>query len=121
MHELQAFALDLFYHDAQDGLLAHGVFGQEHQSGAILALLGHRNALKQNKLVRYLQHDAGAGASSVSALSASVAHVFEHLQRVVYQLVALVAVNVHYHAHATCVVLVAGIIQSLCLRPGRQR
>ena len=91
-------------------------------SGSVLSAASPRNALKQNKLVRYLQHDAGAVAcSSVSALSASVAHVFEHLQRVVYQLVALVAVNVHYHAHATCVVLVAGIIQSLCLRPGRQR
>ena len=93
--------------------MAVGFLWQEHQAGAILALLGHRYALKQDELVWYLQQDASAVAClAVGALCTTVAQVLENLQRVVDEIMALVAVDVHDHAHTTSVVLVGSIIQS---------
>ena len=117
MHELQTLTLYLLYHDAEYALLAHGVLGQEHESRAVLALLGDGYSLQQNELMRYLEHDARAVAGApVSSLGSTVAHVLKHLEGVVHELMALVAVYVHYHAYAASVVLVGGIVQSFCLR-----
>ena len=106
VHQLQALALYLFYHHRQDVLLLLLVFGQKHQSRAVLALLGNGNALQQNKLMGYLDHDARTVARLVSGLGTSVLHVLQHAQRLVHQFVALATMYVHHHAYAAGVVLI---------------
>ncbi len=111
--EAQSFALDFFNHDRQDQLLAGTVLGKEDKARAVLTLLGNRDALQQDELVWYLQQDARTIARlAVGTLGATMAQVLQHFQCVVDEIVALVAVDVHDHAHATSVVLVGGIIQS---------
>ena len=111
MHQLQALALYLLYHHTQYLLLGLLVLRQEHQSRAILSLLRHGDALQQDKLVGYLQHDARTVAV-LSDFRPTVPHVLQHFQRIVYQFVALVAVYVHHHAHAAGIVLVSRLIES---------
>ena len=61
----------------------------------------------------YLQHNTGAVASLVvGALGPAVTHILEHLEGVVYQVMALIAMDVDNHAHATGVVLVVRVVQS---------
>ena len=63
--------------------------------------------------MRYLNHDACAVACLVvCALCASVLHILEDTQGVVYQFVRLAAVNVYHHAHAASIVLVGGVVKS---------
>ena len=91
------------------------VLGQEYQSCAVLTLFGDGNTLKQYKLVWNLQHDTCTVASLVvCSLCTSVAHVLENFQSIVYKLMALVTVDVNHHAYTASVVLVRGIIQSIC-------
>ena len=107
MHELQSLALYLLDHDGEDVLLFLFVFRQEDEACAIFAFLGDRNTLKKNKLVRNLEHDTGTVARLVvGTLSATMAHVLEYLQGIVYQLMALVAVDVNHHSYATRIVLI---------------
>ena len=94
-------------------MLAVAVLRKEYQARSVLALLGHRNALQQDEFVWYLQQDACTVARlAVGTLCTAVAQVLQHFQCVVDEIVALVAVDVHDHAHTTSVVLVGGIIQS---------
>ena len=56
------------------------------------------DALQEYEFVRDLQHDSGAVARlAIRALGAAVAHVLEHGQGVVHQLVGLVAPDVDDH------------------------
>ena len=77
MHQLQPFALHLFDDNAQDLLLTFVVFRQKHQTCTILAFLGYRDTLKQNKLVGNLQHDART-VTVLSYLSTTVAHILQY-------------------------------------------
>ena len=115
MHQLQPLALYLFNHHRENLLLRFLVFGQEHQSGAIFSFLGHRYALQQDELMGNLQHDARAVARLVARLGSPVLHVLQHAQRLVHQLVALAALDVHHHAHAARIVLVVGLVESVKL------
>ena len=116
MHELQALALDLFDHDGKNGLLAFLVLRQEDQSCTVLALLRNWNTLKQYKLVGNLQQNTCTVAGlSVSALSATMAQVFEHFQGVVDELVRLAAVDIHHHTYAARIVLIGAVVQSISL------
>ena len=115
VHQCEPFALHFFDDDGEYLALACGIFRQKHYAGAVFAFLGHRNALQENKLVRNLQQDAGSVAGLVAGLCSAVLHVLEHSQRIVDQSMALVAIDVYHHAHATCVVLVTFIIQSFYL------
>ena len=64
--------------------------------------------------MRDLQHDAGTvSCFTIGSLCTSVAHVLQHFERVIYQFVAFVSVDVDHHAHAASVVLILGIIESL--------
>ena len=111
MHQVEPLALYLLNHDAQYLLLPDRILGQEHQSRAVVSLLGHGYSLQEDKFMRYLQHDAGTVAGfSVCALSPSVPHVLQHLQRTVHQFVALVSPDVHHHTHTTSVMLVFGVV-----------
>ena len=113
MHQRESLALYLLYHDAEDGLLCLLRLGEEYQTRAILPLLGDRDALQQDKLVRNLEHDARSIARLVvSALGSAVAHILKHLQGIVHQFMALVAMYVDNHTHATGVVLIIRLVQS---------
>ena len=110
MHQLQTLALYLLDHHRQNLLLCRLVLGQEHHARAVLSFLGHGDALQQNELVGYLEHDARSVARLVARLGTAVLHVLQHLQGVVHQLVALAAVDVHHHAHTAGVVLILWLI-----------
>ena len=113
MHERQSFALYFLYHDAQYILLPFFVFGQEYESRTVFALFGHRYSLQQNEFMWNLEHYARSVAGLVvGSLCTSVAHVFQHLQCIVHKFVALVAMDIDNHPHSTCIMLVAGRIQS---------
>ena len=113
MHQCQAFPLCFFGEDFKEIRLAQFVFGQKYKAGAIPTFFGHGNTLEEDKLVRYLNHDACAVACLVvCTLCASMLHVFEDTQGVVYQFVRLAAVNVYHHAHAASIVLVGGVVKS---------
>ncbi len=94
-------------------MLTSLVLGHEHKTCAVFSFLWHGNSLQENKLVRYLQHNARAVAGLVvGSFGATVAHVFKHAQGIVNQLMALVAMYVHHHADAASVVLIGGAVQS---------
>ena len=82
------------------------VLRQEHQTRTVFSFLRHGDALQQNKLMGNLHHDTSAVARLVACLSPTVLHILQHLQGVVHQLVTLAAVDVHYHTHATSIMLV---------------
>ena len=78
MHQLQTLALYFFNHHTENFPLFLFIFRQEHQSRAVLSLLGHRNSLQQNELMRYLQHNTSTITRFISCLGTSVLHVFQH-------------------------------------------
>jgi len=115
VHQRQSHALYLLDHDREDNLLHLLVFGKKHQSGAILAALGYRNALQQYELVRNLQQDSGTVARlSVCSFGTAMPQVLQGSQRTVYQLMTFVTMNVDHHAHATSVVFIPVVVQSFC-------
>ena len=67
--------------------------------------------------MRNLNHNAGTIARLVAGFSTSVLHVFQYLQCIVHQFMALSAVDVHYHSYTTCIVLILALIESflVCL------
>ena len=84
MGQRKALTLYLLNHYRQNLLLPLFVLWQEYKSGAVLAFLRHRNALKQYELMRNLQQYAGAVASlTVCSLCTAMAEVLKNLQRVV--------------------------------------
>ena len=114
MHQLQSLALYFLNHYAEDVLLPLLIFRKKNKSSAVFSLLRHRYSLQQNKLVGYLQHDTRAIAGLVvCTLCTAVAHILEHFQRIVDQIMAFVAVDVNHHTYATGIVFVGCIIQSI--------
>ena len=110
MHQLQALALYLLNHHRKYFLLFLLLFGQKHQSRTIFPFLWYGNALQQNELMGYLQHDASTVTRLVARLCSAVLHVLQHAQRLIHQLVALAAMYIHHHAHAACVVLILWLV-----------
>ena len=89
------------------------IFGQEDETGTILAFLGYRDALQQDEFVGYLYHDAGAVAGLVvGSFRSTVLHVFKHPQGRIHQFVRFAAVQVDNHSHTAGIVLVRGVIES---------
>ena len=78
VHQRQPLALYLLNHHAQNLLLLLFLFGQEYQARAVLSLLGHGDALQQDKLMGNLHHDACAVARLVACLGTTVLHVLQH-------------------------------------------
>ena len=78
MHQLQSLALYLFNHHRENLLLLTLVLGQKHQARAVLSLFRHGDALQQNELVGYLQHNARTVARLVARFGTSVFHVLQH-------------------------------------------
>ena len=62
-----------------------------------------------------LNHNTGTVASLVARLGATMFHVLKHLQRMIHQFMALTAVNVDYHTHTACIVLVGCLIETFVL------
>ena len=115
MHQLHTLALYLIYHNRQNLLLFLLIFRQEHQPRAILSFLRHGDALQQNELVGYLQHNTRSVTCLVACLGTSVFHIFKHAQRLVNQFMALAAMYIHHHTHATCIMFILALVQpSLC-------
>ena len=93
-----AVALDLRAHGFQDPLALGHVLGQEHETGAVSPLFRYGNPLQENEFMRYLDQDAGAVARfSIGPFGPAVAHVLEHRQGIVHQLMGLVAPDVDDH------------------------
>ena len=63
--------------------------------------------------MRNLHQDASPVARLVARFGSSVLHVFQHLQGIIDEFVALASVNVHHHADTTSVVLVVGTVQTI--------
>ena len=109
---MQPLAFCLFGHDGLYLALCLRLAWHEHKSGAIPATLGYRYALQQDKLVWNLQHDAGTIAI-LAYFGSTVAHVFQHPQCVVNNLVTSVSVQIHNHANATRIVLILVLIKPI--------
>ena len=62
--------------------------------------------------MRNLKHDTGSVAV-FAYLRTTVAHVLQHAERIVNQLMTFVAVNIHNHTHATGVMFIHGLVQTL--------
>ena len=95
VHQLKSFPLDLLNHDTQYLSLRLLFLGQKHQPRSILSFFGHRNALKQNKLMRNLDHNAGSIAV-LSHFCPTMAHVLKHMQCIVHQFMTLASMDVIY-------------------------
>ena len=115
MHQCQSLTFYLFYHHAQYLVLGLAIFRQEHQSCAVLSFLWHGDALQQDKLMWYLNHNTGTVASLVTGFCTAMFHVLQHLQRIVHQLMALASVNIHHHTHTTSIVLITRLVESFLL------
>ena len=112
MHQCQSLALYLFDDYAQDLLLGFLFFWKEYQTCTILPLFWNWNTLKQNKLVGNLYHDTSTITRLVASLSSAMLHVFQHLQCIVHQFVALSAMDIYHHSHTTSVMLVVTLVES---------
>ena len=117
MHQLQTLALYFLYHYTKYLLLGLHVLGQEYQARAVMTLLRYRDALQQNELVGNLHHNTCAVARLVARLGTAVLHVLQHLQGIVYQLVALASVDIHHHAHAASVVFIFRLVKPCVFPP----
>ena len=100
----------------------HGVAGQEHEAGAVLAGRREREAdaraLAAQEAVGHLQQDAGAVAGvRLAAAGAPVEQVDEDLQRLLDDRVRGASLDVHDEADAAGVVLVGGVVQALLHHP----
>ena len=105
MAQVAALVFHLRTDGLQNALALAGVLGQEHQAGPVPAFFRYGNTLEQDEFVGNLDQDAGSVTRlSVGALGAAVAHVLEHRQGVVYQLVGLVAADVDDHTNPTGIV-----------------
>ena len=102
---MQSFALYLLNHHAEDFLLHLLVLGQEHQSCTILSFLWYGDALQEDELMRNLEHDTGP-VSIIADLCPAVPHVLQHVQSVVNELMAFVAVDVYHHPYTTGIMFV---------------
>ena len=109
--EHAALVFDFVPDAVQDALPLGRFLGQEHQAGAVASFFRDGDALQEYEFVRDLQHDSGAVARlAVCALGAAVAHVLEHGQSVVHQLVGLVAADVYDHTDPAGIVFRCRII-----------
>ena len=115
MHQLQSLAFHLLYYNTEDFLLFCTILWQKDQPCTVFSFLGYRDALQENKLMRYLNHDT-CTISIFTHLGTSVAHVLKHTQGIVNQLVALAAMDVDNHAHTAGIVLILALIKSLFLK-----
>ena len=107
MHQVETLTLNLLYHYAEHASLLLLVLWKEHQTRTVFALLRYRNALQEDELVWYLKHYSGSVAGLViGALGSTMLHVFEHFESRIHQFVRFVAVDVHNHAHSTCIMFV---------------
>ena len=77
----------------------------------VVPFLGNGDALQQDELVGNLDHDSGAVAV-FAYLGTAMAHVLQYAQCLIDQIVTLVAVYVHYHAHTAGVMLILALIKS---------
>ena len=112
MHQRQPFAFDFFNHHPQNLCLHIFVPGQKDQSRPILSFLRHGDSLQEDKLMRYLHHDAcPVTRLVVSPFRSAVFHVLKHLQGGVDQFVRLVSTYIDYHAHTTSIMLVLRTIK----------
>jgi hypothetical protein len=117
-------ALSLLGHDALDDgpdlLALHRIAGKEHESGAILARRGKRDAegraLTTEERVGHLDEDAGpvTGVDLASA-RAAVQEVDERLEALADDGVRLEALDVDHESDTAGIVLVAGVVETLGL------
>ena len=114
MHQLQSLTLYLLDDHAENPLLSVLVFGQKHQTCAILAFLWHWDALQKNELMWYLQQDASTIAI-LANLCTTMTHIFQHTQSIVHQLMTFVAVDIHNHTHTTCIMFILTLIKPILL------
>lgn len=42
-------------------------------------------------------------------------HILQHPKRTIYQFMALITVDIYYHSHATCIMFVRWLIESLII------
>ena len=113
VHEIEADTLDLLDNDGEDLLLSYRVLREEDQTGTVAALLGYRDTLEKDELVRNLKKDSCAVSGLVACLRPTVLHVLEHLQCVVNKLVRLCAMYIDNHSYSARIVLVGRCVQSL--------
>ena len=108
------FPFHLGTHGLQDVFALGGILGEEDQAGAVSSLFRNGNSLQENEFMGNLDHDSGAVARfSIRPFCPTVAHVFEHRQGVVDQLVRLVAPDIHDHTNPTGIVFRCRIVQSV--------
>ena len=62
--------------------------------------------------MRNLNHDAGSIAV-LSDFSPTVTHIFKHMQCIIYQFVALTAMDIYYHSDTAGIVFVVSLIEPL--------
>ena len=94
---------------------------QESHAYRVLAGRGQFNsegcALAGKKLVRNLNQDAGAVTSfGIAAAGAAMREIYQDLDSLLDDLVALFAANAGYKAHSTSVVLIRRIVKTLARR-----
>ena len=87
---------------------------QEYHTRSVTSAFRQRNALKQNKFVRYLHGYAGSVAGFViGAFGTSVLHILEHLQPLFDHIVTFHSVDIDYHADSAGIVFICGIVKSV--------
>ena len=113
VHQRQPFFLYFFNDDAQDGCPVFFIFRKKKQSRSILPFFRNRDALQQDELVRYLQHDAcTVSGLVVGTFRSAVTHILQNFQCGFNQFVGFTAMNVYQHPHTASIVLVGGIVQA---------
>ena len=81
VHQRQSFFLYFFNDDAQDSCPVFLIFRKKKQSCSVFPFFGNGDALQQDELVRYLQHDAGAVSGLVvGAFRSAMTHILQYFQ-----------------------------------------
>ena len=62
----------------------------------------------------YLYHDTRT-ITVLTDFRSAMPHILQHTERIVHQFMTLVAVDVHYHANTTSIVLIRTLVKSFFL------
>ena len=96
----------LGYYLGEPGIVLR-ILREEDHSHAVAPLLRHRNSVKENEFVRYLEQDSRSVARlQITALGSPVSHVLKDGETLLHYVMVLASVDVDNQSDAACIVFI---------------
>ena len=99
------------FHGLSDNLCKPGIvlliLREKNHSHTVASLLRHRDSVKENEFMGYLEQDSRSVARlQITALSSPVSHVLKDCETLLHYIVVLASVNVDHQSDAACIVFI---------------